>query len=149
MFHDGFGIGWRSTSPRFAPAKPALKGWYQSGLFLQPADHLSARGGGRRGFALSVRNRTATAAAPWCFCGMSPTAFHLQVQKELALLRSLGRLRRVASLSMFAVRSLGQRVSPIMPPIMPVIEQSDEPPAPGQRRRGAISRTRLATGAQG
>src|ERR1700704_2791361 len=45
MFHDGFGIGWSSTSPRFAPAKPALKDWCQSGLFS--SDHLSARGGGR------------------------------------------------------------------------------------------------------
>jgi hypothetical protein len=80
---------------------------------------------------------------------MSPTAFHLQVQKELALLRGLGRLRRVASLRMFAVRSLKQRVAPIMPPIMPVIEQSDEHPVSVQRRRAVISQTRLATGAEG
>jgi hypothetical protein len=74
---------------------------------------------------------------------------HPQVQKELALLRGLGRLRRVASLRMLAVRSLRQRVSPIvMPPIvMPVIEQSDEHPVPVQRRRALISRTRFATGA--
>jgi hypothetical protein len=75
---------------------------------------------------------------------MSPTVSHLQVQKELALLRALGRLRRGASLKMFAVRSLGQRVSPI---VMPVIEQSDEHPVSVQRRRALISRTRFATGA--
>jgi hypothetical protein len=74
---------------------------------------------------------------------------HPQVQKELALLRGLGRLRRVASLRMLAVRSLRQRVSPIvMPPIvMPVIEQSDEHPVSVQRHRVLISRTRFATGA--
>jgi hypothetical protein len=75
---------------------------------------------------------------------MPPTVSHLQVQKELALLRALGRLRRGASLKMFAVRSLRQRVSPI---VMPVIEQSDEHPVSVQRRRALISRTRFATGA--
>jgi len=77
---------------------------------------------------------------------MPPTVFHSQVQKELALLRGLGRLRRGASLRMFAVRSLRQRVSPI---VMPVIEQSDEHPVSVQRHRALISRTRFATGAQG
>jgi hypothetical protein len=69
---------------------------------------------------------------------------HPQVEKELALLRSLGRLRRVASLKMLAARSLKQRASPI---VMPMIEQSDEHPAPVERRRALISRTRSATGA--
>jgi hypothetical protein len=82
---------------------------------------------------------------------MPPTVSHLQVQKELALLRGLGRLRRVASLKMLVMRSLKERASPIvMPPIvMPMIEQSDEHPVSVRRRRAVISRTRLATGAQG
>lgn len=87
-------------------------------------------------------NRTATAAAAWRFCGMPPTVSHPQVQKELELLRGLGRLRRGASLRMFAVRSLRQRVSPI---VMPMIEQSDERPVSVQRRRAVISRTHFAT----
>src|SRR5260370_15607861 len=95
-----------------------------------------AAGHGR--FARSVRKRTATAAAPWCFCGMSPRMSQPQVQKELALLRGLGRLRRVASLKMLAARSLKQRASPI---VMPVIEQSDEHPASVERRPALISRT--------
>jgi hypothetical protein len=99
-----------------------------------------------RRFSLSVRKRTATAAAPWRFYGMPPTMSHLQVQKELALLRGLGRLRRVASLKMLVMRSLKERASPI---VMPMIERSDEHPVSVQRRRAVISRTRLATGAQG
>ena len=77
---------------------------------------------------------------------MPPMMSHLQVQKELALLRGLGRLRRVASLKMLVMRSLKERASPI---VMPMIEQSDEHPVSVRRRRAVISRTRLATGAQG
>jgi hypothetical protein len=82
---------------------------------------------------------------------MPPVVSHPQVQKELALLLGLGRLRRGASLKMFAVRSLRQRVSPI---VMPVIEQSDEHPVDEhpvlvQHHRALLSRTRFASGAQG
>jgi hypothetical protein len=65
---------------------------------------------------------------------MSLSISHSHVQQELALLRSLGKLRRLASLKMFAMRSLKQGISPI---VMPVIEQSDEHPVPAQRRRSA------------
>jgi hypothetical protein len=67
---------------------------------------------------------------------MPPMVSHPQVQKELALLRGLGRLRRGASLKMFAVRSLRQRVSPI---VMPVIDQSDEHPVSVQHHRPLLS----------
>lgn len=67
-----------------------------------------------------------------------------QVQTELALLRDLGRRRRIASLRMFAVRRLRQRVSLI---VMPVIEQPDAHTVPVQRHRAPISRTRSAIGA--
>ena len=70
---------------------------------------------------------------------MPPTVSHWQVQKELELC-GLGRLD-AASLRMFAVRSLRQRVSLI---VMPMIEQSDERPV-SVRRRAVISRTHFAT----
>ena len=75
---------------------------------------------------------------------MPPTLSHPQVQKELALLRDLGRLRRVASLRMFAVRRPRQRVSLI---VIPVIEPSDAHAVSVQRHQAPISRTRSATGA--
>jgi hypothetical protein len=43
-----------------------------------------------------------------------PFAPDSHVQKELALLRSLGGLRRLASLKMLAARSLRQGASPIV-----------------------------------
>jgi hypothetical protein len=65
---------------------------------------------------------------------MSPTVSYSHVREELALLRSLGRLRRLASLKMFAVRSLKQKVPPI---VMPVIAPSDEHPVSVRRHRSA------------
>ena len=65
---------------------------------------------------------------------MPPTVFYSHVREELALLRSLGRLRRLASLKMFAVRSLKQKVPPI---VMPVIAQSDGHPVSVRRHRSA------------
>ena len=76
---------------------------------------------------------------------MPPTASYSHVREELALLRSLGRLRRLASLKMFAVRSLKQKVSPI---VMPVIAQSDEHPVSLRRHRSA-SRPSIRNNARG
>jgi len=62
----------------------------------------------------SVRMRTVTEGVPWRFCGMPPSAPDSHVQKELALLRSLGGLRRLASLKMLTARSLRQGAAPIV-----------------------------------
>jgi hypothetical protein len=75
----------------------------------------------------SVRMRTVTEGVPWRFCGMPPFAPDSRVQKELALLRSLGGLRRLASLKMLTARSLRQGATPI---VMAVI---------GPMRRGAAT----------
>jgi len=61
----------------------------------------------------SVRKRTVTEGVQWRFRGMPPSATDFRVQKELALLRSLGGLR-LASLKMLTARSLRQGVSPIV-----------------------------------
>jgi hypothetical protein len=62
----------------------------------------------------SVRKRTVTEGVQWRFRDMPPSATDFRVQKELALLRSLGGLRRLASLKMLTARSLRQGVSPIV-----------------------------------
>ena len=61
----------------------------------------------------SVRKRTVTEGVQWRFRGMPRSATDFRVQKELALLRSLGGLR-LASLKMLTARSLRQGVSPIV-----------------------------------
>ena len=55
-----------------------------------------------------------TEGVPWRFHGMPPFAPDPHVQKELTLLRSLGGLRRLASLKMLTARSLRQGASPIL-----------------------------------
>jgi hypothetical protein len=69
-------------------------------------------GGGSIG--ASVQCGRQLKASPWRFRGMPPFAPDSRVQKELALLRSLGGLRRLASLKMLTARSLRQGASPIV-----------------------------------
>ena len=86
------------------------------GRYLEARSNRRAEASGVVGGSMdaSVRMRTVTEGVPWRFCGMPPFAPDSRVQKELALLRSLGGLRRLASLKMLTARSLRQGASPIV-----------------------------------
>ena len=85
------------------------------GRYLEARSNRRAEASGVAGGSMdaSVRMRTVTEGVPWRFCGMPPFAPDSRVQKELALLRSLGGLR-LASLKMLTARSLRQGASPIL-----------------------------------
>src|SRR5260370_42614203 len=92
MFHAGLEIRWRSTLPLRSGKARSERLASERAFFFNRRTSCPHGAAGRGRFARSVRKRTATAAAPWRFCGMSPTMSQPQVQKGLALRPRLDRL---------------------------------------------------------